>query len=156
MSAFHPLRTVAQNENVRVVTIMIASFLALAAAVPPTRPVDTTACAVMQKPQAFNRKIVRFRAGVLTDWHHGIALIHSGCGGGIQLESIDAVPPKQSRAFDEAVGTRLNPGFDRTAMATFTGRVSWKRQTERRWFDNPLKFEAHLIENVKVYPRKRH
>jgi len=133
----------------------MASLFALAAAVPPTRPVDTTACAIVQNPQAFNRKVVRFRAGVMTDWHHGIALFHSGCGGAIQLGSTDAVPPKQSHAFDKAVGTRLDQGFDRTAMATFTGRISWKRQAERGWFDNPLKLEAHLIENVKVYPRKR-
>jgi len=26
--------------------------------------VDTTACAIVQNPQAFNRKVVRFRAGV--------------------------------------------------------------------------------------------
>lgn len=135
---------------------ILTALLGVAAIVSPTpSPRDTTVCAVVQNPQAFNRKLVRFRADVLTDWHHGIALIQSGCRGAIQLGSVDAVPPKQSQDFDQAVGTRLNPGVDRTATATFTGRISWKPHAEPGWFDNPLRLEAHLIEAVNVHPREQ-
>jgi hypothetical protein len=133
------------------------ALLALAAiASSNSPPRDTTVCAVLKNPPSFNEKIVRFRATVLTDWHHGIALIQSGCQGAIQLGSVDAVPPKQSRDFDEAVGTRLNPGVDRAATATFTGRILWRPRAERGWFDNPLKLEALLIEDVKTAPREQH
>jgi len=131
----------------------LLGLVAIASSNSPPR--DTTVCAVLENPQSFNDRIVRFRANVLTDWHHGIALIQSGCQGAIQLGSVDAVPPKQSRDFDEAVGTRLNPGLDRMATATFTGRISWKPGRERGWFDNPLKLEAHLIEEVKTGPREQ-
>jgi hypothetical protein len=135
---------------------MIAPLFALAAAASSASiPVDTTLCAIVQNPKAFNGKVVRLRAGVLTDWHHGMALIHSGCSGAIQLGSIDAVPSKQSEAFDTTVGTPMNGGYERTAMATFTGRISWKSASEQGWFNNPLKLDAHLIESVKVYPRKQ-
>lgn len=130
------------------------AFLGVAvASLPSPIPLNTTVCAVVQNPRAFNQKVVRFRAGVLTDWQHGIALIHSGCRGAIQLGSIDAVPAKQSRAFDRAVGTPLNPGLDHTAMATFTGRISWNPTDKPRYFDNPLKLDARRIENLKIYPR---
>lgn len=116
-------------------------------------PVDTTVCDVLANPSAFDGKLVRFRAGVLTEWHHGIALMGRDCQGAIQLASTGAVPAEQTEAFDAAVGTPLKGGFDRTAVATFTGRISWKPRKERAYMDNPLKLAAHLIHQIEVSPR---
>jgi hypothetical protein len=107
-------------------------------------------CAVLANPGGFKGERVRFQAGVRTDWHHGIALIDRDCQGAIQLGSTDAVPDEQSKAFDAAVGTPLNGGNGRTAVAIFTGRISWEK---RGYMDNPLKLEAQSIEQIQVSPR---
>jgi len=140
---------------------MKALFLAVGAAVliacsetqSARDPLDTTVCAVLADPSAFSGKLVRFRAGVLTDWHHGIALLDRSCRGAIQLSSTDAVSIQQSEALDAAVGTLVNGGPNRTAVATFTGRVSWESQKSNDYMDNPLKLDAHVIERIEVSPR---
>jgi hypothetical protein len=135
--------------------LALSLFLTVAAA--PTTglvPTETALCAIVQNPQAFVDREVRFRAGVLTDWQHGTVLIHSGCGRGIELTMTDAVPREESAAFDRAVGTPLNGGPERTTMATFTGRFLWTHRNREYNFDNPLKFEARRIERIKLYPRR--
>lgn len=129
----------------------VAAAFALAALQTVANPVGTTVCGVLANPSAFDGKVVRFRAGVRTDWTHGMYLIDRGCKGAIQLVSIEAVEPNTEKAFDEAVGTELNGGFKRTAVATFTGLISWKPEApvgELRY--NPIKFVAHVIQEVEV------
>lgn len=78
---------------------------------------DTTLCALVHRPDAFDGKMVRFRAGVLTDWDQGTVLVHTGCKGGVQLHSTDAVPAEQSQALDKAVGVN-----DLAAANAFSAR----------------------------------
>ena len=49
--------------------VLLASIAVFAAA-PLAGPAieQTSLCAVVAKPEAFNGKLVRFRAGVVTDW----------------------------------------------------------------------------------------
>jgi hypothetical protein len=135
---------------------VLLNFIAAMAAGLSNGPavVDTTLCAVVAKPKAFSGKVVRFRAGVFTDWQHGTVLVHSGCQRGIELSSTDGVPSDQSKAFDEAVGTSLDGGRDRTAMATFTGHFSFHPGARQGAFDNPLKFNAGRIEDIKTYHKR--
>lgn len=135
---------------------MLSPFIALAIAqsVSP-RPTETALCAIVQTPRAFDGKVVRFRAGVLTDWRHGTVLVHAGCKGGIELSSTEGVPHEQSNALDSAVGNPMTGGYDRTAMATFTGKFSWKRGKQEGWLQNPLQFDAYAIQTIKIYPRRR-
>ena len=64
------------------------------------------------------------------------------------------MPSTESKALDEAVGTPLDGGRERTAMATFTGRFSLRRSEPQSAFDNQLKFSAERIERVDVYGKK--
>lgn len=135
---------------------MVVGFLAFAAAL-DTRlaTIETTLCAIVERPQAFTGRVVRFRAGVLTDWHHGTVLVHSGCKRGIALTSTDGVLSDQTKALNEAVGTPLDGGPDRTAMATFTGHFSVRSGERQDAFDNPLRLDARLIQQIKAYPKAR-
>lgn len=136
-------------------TILLASVSALMAAIATPAAVETTLCALVERPDVFDGKMVRFRAGVLTDWHHGMLLVHSGCKRGVKLVSTDAVPFDQSKALDEAVGTPLDGGADRTAMATFTGHFSARTGKQRHARNGLLTFKAERIEAVQVYRRKQ-
>lgn len=117
-------------------------------------PGVATLCAVLHHPKWFDGKLISFRAGVLTDWRHGTVLIHSGCRGGIELSSTDHAKPEQAEALDRAVGTPLDGGWDRTAMATFTGRFYLRTGPRQSAFDNVFKFDAHSIEKIQTYPRR--
>lgn len=92
--------------------ISLVAFVAAVHAGPMTE--ETSLCAVVARPKAFEGKVVRFRAGILTNWQHGMVLVHTGCRRGIQLTSTDAVPPSEAKAFDEAVDTPLDGGRERT------------------------------------------
>ena len=94
-----------------------APFFAIAATLlsaSTPNPVQTTLCAVVRSPQTYNGKVIRFRAGVLTDWHHGTVLVHSHCRNGVELTSTDEATPQQSQALDTAIGTPMDGGYDRT------------------------------------------
>lgn len=118
-------------------------------------PIATTICAIVRTPRAFDGKVVRFRAGVWTDWHHGTFLVHDGCKSGIALLSTEAVPHYQSDALDSAVGNPMTGGNDRMAMATFTGKFSWKPGKRGGWLQNPTRqFDAYAIRSIKVYSRR--
>src|SRR4051794_7590269 len=131
--------------------VLLASLASILAALSTTSAaVETTLCAVVARPEAFNGKLVRFRAGVLTDWQHATVLVHSGCERGIELSSTNAVPTDESQAFDEAVGNPFDGGRDRTAMATFTGRFSLPPGQPEGAFDNSFKFSAERIQRVQV------
>ena len=134
--------------------VLLASLASLMVATIATPvAVETTLCALVASPKAFDGKVVRFRAGVLTDWHHGMLLVHSGCQRGVKLTSTDAVPSHQSKALDEAVGTPLD-GAERTAMATFTGHFSVSTGERQHARNSLLMFNAERIEGVQVYRRK--
>jgi hypothetical protein len=137
--------------------MVITGPLLLAAALSSSVPkstVETTLCALIRNPSRYDGKIVRFRAAAVTDWHHTTVLVHSGCRQGIELESTDAAPDGQSQALDSAVGTPMDGGFERTVMATFTGRFWMRTGPRNAIFDAKLKFSAQLIEGIKVYPRQ--
>ena len=115
------------------------------------RPVEAPLCAITRNPMEYNGKVVRFRAAVLTDWHHGIQLFVKGCRGGIQLASTDAAPDAEGRALDVAIGTPLDGGRDRTALATFTGRIMWRQRTSQTpFFFNPLAIDVFRITNIET------
>ena len=118
------------------------------------KPTDTTLCAVVHDPRAFDGKIVRFRAGVLTDWTHATVLVHTGCKHGIELSSTERLTREQSDAFDSAVGNPMTGGYDRTAMATFIGKFSWKPTEQGGNFQNAFQFDAYAVQTIKVYPRR--
>lgn len=134
------------------VLLAVLAGLATAHSATPVA-LETTLCAMVERPQAFSGKLVRFRAGVLTDWQHTTVLVHSGCKRGVELSSTDAVPSEESEALNKAVGTPLD-GADRTAIATFTGRFWLRTGSPQHAFDNPFKFEADRIERINVYRRK--
>jgi len=138
-----------------ILAFIVASIVAFAAPL-PAGPiiVETTLCAVMARPEAFNGRLVRFRAGVMTDWQHATVLVHSGCQHGMALSSTNAVPSNESQNYDEAVGTPLTGGRDRTVMATFTGRFSLRGSERQGAFDNSFEFNAQRIQHVEVYPKK--
>lgn len=121
----------------------------------PQKAVEAPLCAIVLNPHAYSGRIVRFRAAVLTDWHHGIVLFSQNCRGGIQLASTDDAPPAEAAALDDAVGTPLNGGYDRTAVATFTGRIEWRQRSPRPHFYNPLAITVYRVSRVKVQPRMR-
>jgi hypothetical protein len=87
-------------------------------------------------------------------WHHGTVLFHPACDG-IQLGSLDDAPEPQVKAYKEAVGTFVDGGTERTAVATFTGTFRVTRQDNENLYDGPRKFDARAIEDIKVYPRRR-
>ena len=130
--------------------IVMAGLASIAEGSPP-KPIDAPLCAITRSPMAYNGKIVRFRAAVLTDWHHGIQLFVEGCRGGIQLASTDHAPAVEGHALDAAIGTPLNGGYDRTAVATFTGRIMWRRRTRQApFFYNPLAVDAYRISSIET------
>lgn len=135
---------------------LIAAALALAATSGVARPdpVETTLCAVVRNPKAYDGKVITIRAGVLTDWHHGTVLIHSGCKHGIELSSTEEAELEQAEALDKAVGTPMDGGYDRTTMATLTGLFFLRRGKPVGAFDNPLKFVVNRIEAIQTYPRR--
>ena len=116
-------------------------------------PMEASLCAIVRDPMAYNGKVVSFRAGVLTDWHHGIQLFVKGCRGGIQLFSTDHVPSTEALALDDAIGTPLNGGYDRTVFATFTGRIVWRHVKQRSQFFNPLAVDVYRVSRIQVQPR---
>lgn len=111
-------------------SLIVVVGLASIASGGPQNPLVVSVCDITRNPMAHNGKVVRFRAAVLTDWHHGIVLFVKGCRGGIQLASTDTAPAAETRALDLAIGTPLNGGHHRTAMATFTGLSD---QQNRNW-----------------------
>ena len=132
----------------------VAPLIALVAVQAGLSPVETTVCNVIANPSAFDGKLVRFRAGVATDWTHGMFLMDRSCEGRIQLSFMNAVPVDEAKAFDKAVGTELNGGFDRTAVATFTGHISWKPKNDDDDFRyNAFKFKPQQINQIEVSRR---
>jgi hypothetical protein len=118
------------------------------------KPVEASLCSISRDPMAYNGKVVRFRAAVLTDWHHGIQLFAKGCRGGVQLASTDSAPAADGRALDVAVGTPLNGGYDRTVVATFIGRIMWRPRTKQTpRFYNPLAIDVQRITDIKTGPK---
>ncbi len=118
---------------------------------------DTTVCAIVQNPRAFNGKSVRFRADVLTDWRHGTVLIDSNCKVGITLSSTTSVPQDQADALVRGVGHPMDGGRNRTATATFTGTFSWKpfAPDERQHsFQNAFNFDARSVHDIETRPRQ--
>jgi hypothetical protein len=136
-------------------SLTILAAFAVAAPAAGTAIMPTSLCALVAGPEAFDGKLVRFRAGVLTDWHHGTLLVHSGCQGGVELTSTDQVPSGESEALDRAVGVPLDGGRDRTAMATFTGYFSIRPSKPLPASDIELKFSATRIECVVIYPKEQ-
>lgn len=129
----------------------LASLILLATVQSAASPIETTLCAVLTEPSRFDGKVVRLRAGVSTDWTHGMYLIDLGCKGAIQVAELDAVSPAEKKFFDKAVGTELNGGFRRRAIATFTGRICWLPHTETDDFRyNPFRLSVQKIERVEV------
>lgn len=110
------------------------------------QPIRTSVCAVIANPRAYDRKVVTVRADVLTDWHHGSILVDPSCKGGFNYWD-DAAPRHEARALDHAIGTLLDGGGDRTASATFTGRVTWHPR-KRSFFQSPFELRLTRIENV--------
>ncbi len=136
-------------------TVLLALLVVFAAAsITGAATEQTPLCDVVATPEAFDGKVVRFRAGILTDWQHGTVLVHTGCQRGIQLTSTDAVPPDESKAFEDAVGTPLDGGRERTAMATFTGRFSLRRSNPKAASGSLFEFSAQRIENVDAHHNK--
>lgn len=132
--------------------IVVVGLASIASGGPPN-PVVVSVCAITRNPMAYNGKVVRFRAAVLTDWHHGIQLFVKGCRGGIQLASTDNAPAAETRALDLAIGTPLNGGNDRTAVATFTGRIKWRQRPKQApFFYNPLIVDVFRISSVETSP----
>jgi len=80
-------------------------------------------------------------------------LIDRDCVGSIQVATMDAVLAAEAEAFDEAVGNETNGGFDRTAVATFTGRISWEPRNTGDFRYNPLSFSAQQIHEIEVSRR---
>jgi hypothetical protein len=116
-------------------------------------PVAATLCSIAHNPMAYNGKVVRLRAAVLTDWHHGIQLFVKGCRGGVQLASTDAAPAADARALDAAIGTPLNGGYDRTVVATFIGRIVWRpRTSQTAHFHNAQAIDVQRITDIKTGP----
>lgn len=132
--------------------IVVVGLASIASGGSPN-PVVASVCAITRNPMAYNGKVVRFRAAVLTDWHHGIQLFVKGCRGGIQLASTDTAPAAEARALDLAIGTPLNGGYDRTAAATFTGRIKWRQRTKQTpLFYNPLAVDVFRISSIETGP----
>jgi hypothetical protein len=129
----------------------LATLLLLATVQSAASPIEATLCDVLAEPSTFDGKVVRLRAGVSTDWTHGMYLIDLGCKGAIQVADLDAISPAEKKTFEKAVGTELNRGFRRTAIATFTGRISWRPHTETDDFRyNPFRLSVQKIERVEV------
>jgi hypothetical protein len=136
-------------------------FAVIGAALLPTFAMSaghslTPLCEIVASPATHDGKKVRFSADVLTDWHHGFVLTDEKCKAGVQLMSTDQVPKDQERALDEAVGTPLSGGYQRTVHATFTGVFYWKPASSRRraFFYNPRQLVAHSITNIRLRERR--
>lgn len=134
-------------------SLIVVVGLASIASGGPQNPLVVSVCDITRNPMAHNGKVVRFRAAVLTDWHHGIVLFVKGCRGGIQLASTDTAPAAETRALDLAIGTPLNGGHHRTAVATFTGRIKWRQRTKQTpFFYNPLAVDVFRISRIETGP----
>jgi hypothetical protein len=132
-------------------SLMIAGFACSGTV--SAKPVASSLCSISRNPLAYNGTVVRFRAAVLTDWHHGIQLFVKGCRGGVQLASTDAAPAADGRALDVAIGTPLDGGYDRTVVATFIGRIMWRPRTKLRpHFYNPLAIDVYRITDIETGP----
>ena len=129
---------------------IFAALIVIASVQTADDAVDTTVCDIISNPKAFDGRLVRLRAGVQPAWPHGIYLIDQHCVGRIQLASTQAVPADQARAFDAAVGDEFTGGFDRTAVATFIGRVAWKPISGGQIHYNPFKVTVQQIHQIEV------
>lgn len=134
-------------------TLVLAASVISGASADGLKARETSLCQIVHKPMSYNGKVVRFRAGVLTDWHHGIQLFIKGCRGGVQLISTDAAPQSEALALDQAIGNPLNGGYDRTVFAMFTGRIVWRPRTSKTpQFYNPLAVDAYRITGIQIRP----
>jgi hypothetical protein len=109
----------------------------------PSQPIETTVCAVVQHPDRFACKRIRFRAALSTDCLENSVLVAEGCARGI-------VPwgspnPEADRFFEGAcMGTPIN--FDARRTATFVGRFRLRLRDQRTIYI----LEIEGVKNVKI------
>ena len=135
--------------------LVFAALWVLLPSASAAEPIHTQLCKLVATPKHFTGKKVTFEADVVTDWHHGTVLTDSQCKGGIELTSTEEVPRAENAALDEAVGTPLTGGYNRSARAIFTGVFYWKPAPagQQAHFFNPRQFTAANITNVSVRQR---
>lgn len=131
---------------------LVASFASVASA-GTAKPVEASLCAIVRDPIIYSGKVVRFNAYVLTDWKHGTLLFFKGCRGGIELASAGAAPSAEMLALNNAIGTPLNGGLNRTVFATFTGRIVWHHASFRPEFLSPLTVDVYRVGRIQILRR---
>ena len=89
-----------------------------------TRPVEASLCDIITNPVAYDGRVVRFRAAVLTDWKHRTILFSKSCHGVIDIDDY-RTPAAEAQTLSDAIGTPMGGGLDRTAIATFSGKLSY-------------------------------
>jgi hypothetical protein len=110
----------------------------------PSQPIETTVCAVVQHPDWFACKRIRFRATLRTDCLEHAALVGDGCERGI----LPTGPPNPSPAvdafFDSACVRPIN--FDVRRTARFAGRFRLRLRDQR----TICVLEIESLEDVRV------
>jgi len=113
-----------------------------------SEPLATTLCAVVEHPERFNGKLIRFRASFASDGLEHSILEERGCKKGIvPYQPSDDKPRPDLDAFDRAIHTGLAGTLDKDVVAVFTGRFVWKPPSKRI-----LKLEG--VTELHVTPRK--
>jgi hypothetical protein len=86
--------------------------------------VSAELCDIVKRPDFFNHKCVRISADVLSDGHHGIILVRSGCKRGLQVNW-----PEQSYEQADIAAfykTAMTEWRNNQISGTFLGRVDWE------------------------------
>jgi hypothetical protein len=89
-------------------------------------------CKVVQHPDRFNGKSIRFHASFVSDGLERSVLVQRGCKLGIV-----PYPPSDNKqrpdldAFDRAIGTGYPGTADKDVVAVFVGRFVWTPPSKR-------------------------
>jgi hypothetical protein len=108
------------------VLLVSVSGQSTSAADDDSKPIATTLCNIVARPEKFANKRVRFQASFVSDGIERSLLIHSGCKQGIvPYPAADGKTRPDVEAFDKAINMGRRGTADKTVVAVFTGRFVW-------------------------------